>query len=308
MRLDFNILWVEDQPDAVKAQRGRIDFLLRKEGFRALAEFAKSVNEASNLLKSDIFGDHVDLILMDYDLGRGPNGTEGIEMVRDSFPFKDIVFYSASGVQKLRDSLSENQFQGIFYSSRQDLPDTTAGVFRALVKKVLDIEHSRGIVLGATSEIDHFINEAIKAAFTRSDEKLKVIALEFIAKQLRENQKTFDKDLRRVGALTDLTALADFHGVYTSAHRLRLLRRMLEAAGTHAAECESILKYSTEVIPRRNELAHVHVVRKGFSRKIIDRLGKELTGDDMRDLRVALLEHHELFEGLIASLRPKIGE
>src|SRR5438105_2567648 len=98
MRLDFNILWVEDQPDAVKAQRERIDFLLRKEGFRVNAEFATDVKQAEGFLGDDVFGDHVDLILMDYDLGNGPNGSAGIEMVRDSFPFKDIVFYSASGV------------------------------------------------------------------------------------------------------------------------------------------------------------------------------------------------------------------
>src|SRR6266487_5253266 len=154
MRLDFNILWVEDQPDAVKAQFDRIGLLLRKEGFRCNAEFATSVANAKGFLADDIFGDHIDLVLMDYDLGDGPNGSEGIEIVRDEFPFKDIVFYSASGVQKLQQSLSEKKFQGIFYSSRQDLPDIVVGVFQALVKKVLDIEHSRGVVMGATSEID----------------------------------------------------------------------------------------------------------------------------------------------------------
>jgi len=305
MRLDFNILWVEDQPDAVKAQRERIDFLLRKEGFRVNAEFAISVAEAKTFLGNDIYGDHVDLVLMDYDLGSGPNGEAGIEMVRDSFPFKDIVFYSASGVQKLQQSINEGNLQGIFYSSRQDLPDSVVGVFKALVKKVLDIDHSRGIVMGATSEIDYFINECLVAIFAKANQDHKTKALKLIAEQINENRKTFDKETKKVVALTELAALADFHHVYSSAHRLRLLRKILEAAGTHSAECELMLKYA-ETMQQRNDLAHVRVVRKGFSRKLFDRHGKELTTDDMQALRVALLGHHEFFEKMITALHPEI--
>jgi hypothetical protein len=308
MRLDFNILWVEDQPDGVKAQLVRIDRLLRKEGFRVSAVFAKSVKEADGFLGNDIFGDHIDLVLMDYDLGNGPNGSEGIEMVRDSFPFKDVVFYSAHGVKKLQQSLGKNRFQGIFYSSRLELPDTVLGVFQALVKKVLDIEHSRGVVMGATSEIDYFINEAITTAFARSDAKQKAEALHLVAKQLMENRKTLEKEIQKLGALTDLATIAKYHQVYTSMHRLRLLRKMLEAAGNYTVECKSMLKYANDTIPRRNELAHVQVVRNGFSRKLYDRQGKEISTEDMRGLRVALLEHHELFEKIMASLRPKNDE
>jgi hypothetical protein len=304
MRLDFNILWVEDQPDAVKAQLAKIDRLLRKDGFRVNAEFATSVKHAEWFLGNDIFGDHIDLVLMDYDLGKGPNGSVGIEMVRDSFPFKDIVFYSASGIKKIKQSLSEGKFQGVFYSSRQDLPDTVVGVFKALVKKVLDIEHARGIVMGATSEIDYFINESLVTAFGKADEQLQAKALKLVAEQLKENKKTFEKESKKVEALTDLAALADFHHVYTSAHRLRLLRKMLEAASAHAAECKLMLQYA-DTMPQRNVLAHMRVVRNGFSRKLFDRSGKEITTDHIQALRVALLEYHELFEKVVASLRPE---
>jgi hypothetical protein len=305
MRLDFNILWVEDQPAAVKAQFDRITLLLRKEGFKCNAKFATSVDEAKGFLGDDIFGDHVDLVLMDYDLGNGPNGSDGIEMVRDSFPFKDLVFYSARGVQKLQESLSENKFQGVFYSSRQDLPDATVGVFKTLVKKVLDIEHSRGIVMGATSEIDHLINEAIVAVFSANNDEFKSKALKLVMDQLKENRKTFDKQTKKVEVITNLAALADYHHIYTSAHRLRLLRKMLEEVGTHVAERELMIEYADKTMPRRNELAHVRVIRNGFSRKLFGRDGKEITNEDMRDLRIALLEHHELFDRVNVSLRTK---
>jgi CheY-like chemotaxis protein len=303
MRLDFNILWVEDQPAEVKAQRDRIDFLLRKEGFRVHAEFATSVEQAAGFLGNDIFGDHVDLVLMDYDLGEGPNGSVGIEMVRERFPFKDIVFYSASGVQKLQESVAEGKTQGVFYSSRLELPDTVFGVFQALVKKVLDIEHSRGIVMGATSEIDYLVNESLVAAFSQGDEESRKAAVAVIAKQLADIRKTFEKEAKKVEEATELSALLGLHHVYSSVHRLRLLRKLLESAGTHEEERTGMVSYEHVTIPRRNELAHVRVERKGFSRKLYDRNGLELTAEDMRQLRVALLEHHELFEKVTASLK-----
>ena len=35
------------------------------------------------------------------------------------------------------------------------------GVFDFLVKKVLDLDHTRGIVMGATSDIDFIVNECL---------------------------------------------------------------------------------------------------------------------------------------------------
>src|SRR2546430_2299509 len=66
MRLDFNILWVEDQPANVKSSREKIERSIRNEGFRLQTQFAASVEEAKGFLASDIFGDHIDLVLIDY--------------------------------------------------------------------------------------------------------------------------------------------------------------------------------------------------------------------------------------------------
>lgn len=53
-------------------------------------------------------------------------------------------------------------------------------------------------------------------------------------------------------------------------------------------------------MPKRNDLAHIRVVTDGFSRKIFDRKGVELTSNDMRALRVKLLEYQECFDELVA--------
>lgn len=160
MRLDFNVLWVEDQKTNVEPQRQRIELLLRKEGFRLQVEFAASIDKAKDFLSNDIYGDHIDLVLMDYDLGAGDKGDQGLVEVRNKFHYKDIIFYSsqASDLPKL---VADQKVQGVFCSTREDLADTVDGVFEALVKKVLDIDHARGIVMGATVLVQRDLDLAL---------------------------------------------------------------------------------------------------------------------------------------------------
>lgn len=301
MRIEFNILWVEDQKGAVKSQKERIALLLRKQGFKLQTEFVASVKEASDRLSSDIFGDHIDLVLMDYNLGTGPSGAKGIAAVRDVFPYKDIIFYSANSVKKLQAEVTKGKFGGVFCSSRNDLPDTVYGVFETLVKKVLDIDHSRGIVMGATSEIDHFVIQALEKVFEQGDAALRLKVLSIVGEQLKDIRKSFEKGFESVAAAQTISKLAKNHLVYSAAKKLALLRKVLALRSTHRDECEKIKLYENNVVPKRNKMAHVTVERNGFSRKIISD-GVEITTEYMQELRVALLDSHELFEAVLASI------
>jgi len=301
MRLEFNVLWVEDQPGAVQAQNDRIALLIRKEGFKLQTRFAKSVEEAKTYLSNGIFGDHIDLVLMDYDLGKGPKGDEGLVEVRDPFPYKDIVFYSAQTADLLAKVVSKH-LQGVFCSSRSDLPDTVFGVFEALVKKVLDIDHSRGIVMGASSDIDHLVNQCLVSAFEGGGEAGKKATLKLVADRVKEIRKNFEKVAKALEEVVHVQTLFDNHAVYTAIDRLNLLRKTLQPCGKYDSDCAAMKQYASETVPKRNDLAHVRVVRNGFSRKLQDRNGKELTPEKMRALRLSLLEHHERFEALEAVL------
>lgn len=308
MRLDFNVLWVDDQPQAVQSQRESIERQIRKEGFRLQVEFATSLLDAEKLLSSDIFGDHIDLVLMDYDLGVGGKGDEGLGIIRKIFPFKDVIFYSSAAAdlpEKVANAYvqgSSAHVQGIYCSTRPELPDTVVGAFEALVKKVLDIDHSRGIVMGATSDIDHHISDSLVSIFKKSDEEKQAATLNVLKQHMEEKRANFKKEADFIEAVKHVSELLDKHNVYTSNDRLRLLKNALEINALHDEKVEGIKKYLREVVPKRNQLAHVQVQAEGFSRKLVNKKGEEFSSDDMRDLRLALLEHQELFEALSEAL------
>ncbi len=298
MRLDFNILWVEDQPTKVNSQRESIERKMRNEGFKLQTEFVSSVEDVEKHLGDSVFRDHVDLVLMDYELAGAANGGDGLEVVREKCPFKDIVFYSAKVPTELKKIVADNEISGVFCTHRNDLPDTVLGVFGVLVKKVLDIDHSRGIVMGATSEIDDFIVRAIEAVYLRCDEAGKARFLDIIKADIGKIRATFEEDCMKLEALTDIAELKSCHRVYSSIKRLILLRKILKETGRKDVDLAALVEYE-QTSSKRNILAHVTVARNGFSRRIFDNKGNELTIEVMRELRVELLRHHELFEDIL---------
>lgn len=301
MRLDFNVLWVEDTPDLVTEQREKLERSIRREGFRLKVQFVSSVAEATKFISTDIYGDHIDLVLMDYNLGAGPSGDTGLIEVRKLLPYKDIIFYSAQAAN-LREIVRKLPVEGIFLSNRNDLPDAAEGLFETLVKKVLDIDHSRGLVMGATSDIDHFVNDCLVTVFKDTDAAFQTEVIKIILERIKEIRKRFDTAVEEIEAITNVSEIFDKHHVYTSVDRLHLLRKSLDLKQIHPDKTDAMKRYASDTIPKRNDLAHLRVKIDGFSRKLLDRNGKEFTGEEMRALRSSLLEHQELFEALYVDL------
>lgn len=306
MRLDFNVLWVEDQPDAVESQRVSIEDRLRKQGFKLRVEFAKTVDDAIEFLSDRIYGDHIDLILMDYQLGPGRKGDEGLREVRLILPYKDIIFYSAESIADLERKIKEQFVQGVWITNRESLPDEVEGVFTNLVHKVLDIDHSRGIVMGATSDIDQKIMNVLCAMFDGCSVEEKSSIIIDVEKRIAKKKETHLNEFGKMKGITHVSELKEYHLVYTSVDRLRLLQEMLSIRGIDTEVVEAFVNYDQEIVPKRTALAHASVTTGGgFSRKLIYKPRKgelvEFTSDDMNQLRIGLLNFQELLETLDSS-------
>ena len=55
MRLDFNVLWVDDQPDRVGAQITAITKLMQEEGFHFVPTLCQSIDEVKKAIAADVF-------------------------------------------------------------------------------------------------------------------------------------------------------------------------------------------------------------------------------------------------------------
>ena len=304
MRLDFNVLWVDDQPNAVNAQITRIKTLMAEEGFSFNPTQCKSIDEVEALIAGDVFQDEVDLILVDWDLGGGVHGQDVIERIRQVAQYKDVVFYSAqTPAAGLRRLAFDKGLEGIYCASREGLIDEVFGVFESLVKKVLDLDHTRGIVMGATSDIDHMIHSCLIHIEAKLDDAGKKALLDQAIERVQKRVSEIARQGEKLGAATNVATILEAHMIFGANDRLRMLQRLLEGDATHAQSVDTIKSYMDNVVPDRNVLGHMILAPEGRPQAVVNIEGHKINLDDMRTLRKTILGLREDFRALVDALK-----
>lgn len=306
MRLDFNVLWVDDQPDRVAAQSTSIKMQMAAEGFEFNPQHCATIDQMKKAISEHVFTDEIDLILVDWDLGNNEHGEDAIELIRQIVQYKDVVFYSGQAtVVELREKVFKKQLEGVYCAGRADLIDEVIGVFESLIKKVLDLDHTRGIVMGATSDIDHMVNKCLALAHGKLDDTGKAEFIERAMKRVEKQIQNITKQGIRLKDTPSVEALFEAHMLFTSDHRLRMLASILdmeEFAG-HATGIKTVKDYREGVVRNRNTLGHVVLVPEGKPSTVIDDAGKVVDIEQMRELRKLILSLRTEFRILLDAMQ-----
>ncbi len=307
MRLNFNVLWVEDQPENVQAQIDAFKIRMKAEGFEFNPTLCTSLAAVKEKIRDNCFADEIDLILVDWDLGEGAKGQGVIEEIRESIRYKDVVFYSAQALPSaLRKIAFDMELEGIFCASREYLIDEVMGVFDSLVKKVLDLDHTRGIVMGATSDIDYIVNDCLLNIYKNADPPGQENLLEKARTLVDKHITDIKKAAVRVKKLIKAEELLKEHNmVLTANDRLRMLGEALKG-GPFQDHREKVVAYQQDVVPERNILAHPVMTKKGNARVLIDNQGNEITLERTRELRCKILESRSEFSNLLVLLKRQV--
>jgi len=307
MRLDFNVLWVDDQPGSVLDQIKSIALQMAAEGFEFRPVQCTTIDQVEAAVSDDVFTDEVDLILVDWDLGGGAHGEDAIERIRETVQYKDVVFYSGqSSVLELRQKAFDKKLEGVFCASREGLVDEVVGVFESLIKKVLDLDHTRGIVMGATSDIDHMVNNCLTFAHGKLDAAGKAKFIEEALGKVADQVKKLIKLGEKLNGSPSVEALFKAHMLFTSDHRLRLLSDVLlmEEFKDYSAGVETIKSYRNDVVGDRNILGHAVLVPEGKPNSVVDDTGKVVDIKQMRELRKRILGLRADFRTLLNNMQP----
>ncbi len=305
MRLDFNVLWVDDQPERIKSQITAIARDMADEGFNFNPTNCKTIAELQGLIADNVFKDEVDLILVDWDLGGGVEGQSAIAEIRGEIKYKDVVFYSAqTAPDKLLELAKEAGVEGVYCATRDSLRDEVVGVFESLVKKVLDLDHTRGIVMGATSDIDHTTHLLLSAMHAKLQGDQQAAMVDEAIKLVEEGLAGLSAKVDELKKTRTMPALLEAHMAFTAYDRLRVLSRALKLDDfkEHLGKRKSVTTYMEKVPKQRNILGHQVLSPEGKPTAVVDSAGKHVSLDEMRALRRLLLELRADFRALLAAL------
>ena len=305
MRLDFNVLWVEDQPESVKSQIDAIAKAVSEEGFELSVMQYQTLDAVQDRIRDHVFADQIDLVLVDWDLGPDLKGQEVIAAVRERIRYRDIIFYSAeTDTGRLREYSAG--LEGVYCVSRVDLADDVKEIFETLIRKVLDVDHMRGIVMGATSDIDEIVRECLTEMHEQLNEEGKAILIANALEYINDAVEGQSKRAAKLGKEITLKELFEAHGLLDSSRRLRLLLSLLNE-GKQAERkkyVESAKVYLNDILPRRNDLGHKVLIPKGAP-YIVTLSGKKVSAEEMRELRKQIIQSRTDIRELLVTVRGK---
>ncbi len=302
MLIKYKLLWVDDNiqdingADVIK----EIGEYIEELGFVPNI----STREEANYSREEFQQNNYDLIISDYNLphdGVSENQMHGdslINKIREDEIFTEILFYSS---QRNFEEIANNLYQDriSFFSLVDDseykkLKNKIKKLINLTVKKLQEIDNLRGMIIGATCELDALITDKLRVL--AEDKHLNQKAIELLSKKHNYRVRKYNQiecSLRKEHYLEN-TLFSD------ACLKARILNHYLKTPDlmeTFKGDSENFLEnYKNKILTIRNKFAH--------ARKINDGTLKTQNGEESFDMdecikiRKNINKLYELIENL----------
>lgn len=296
MRLCFSILWFDDSEDYFDSlDLERLEQGISSWGFSL---DIKTVTTTEKFYRYKPFTTF-DLIIVDRNLEQYEDGQEFIAELRGNAIYTEVIFYTAGNVSDLWDAIREKQLEGVFVSDRNGILGKILTVGYQSIRKVLDLENMRGIVMAEVGELDHLLDEIMTIGITNlPDEKRNLIFEEFYEGAVKQNSGVRDHldAFSKNPEIEEMLGLSDSNKRWRNYNRLRKCHDKLRWR-------EKIGDFEAEVLTPRNALAHgkPQPLEEGF---LFHHRGKEFlfNDDTSRTLRQTILRYKDAFSEILNTL------
>lgn len=293
MKLTYSILWFDDDKDSFES----IDMDSIRDEISALG-FTLNVVPVHN---GTDFNNHspfkeFDMIIVDFNLG-DEQGDSFIERVRSNDVYSEIIFYSFAEASDLWKAIHDKQLEGVFVTNKKSIETKVTRVARQSVRKVLDLENMRGIVMSEVGDLDALLEVIFERAMNGIAVEKQQEVFERFHEKASAQQKKFVASLaafKNNPSIHGLLALCDSDKRWQNFNRVKKHHGVLNGKDLSG-------DYSKEILWPRNCLAH------GIPERVVDGTmlfrftGKEYAFNDQssQDLRKRIIEYKTAFTEIV---------
>lgn len=300
MRLDYNILWIDnDLPGYI--ERGEVEDI---ETFLIESGFEPHIEKVFDEADLDLFIDkyEYDLIISDFNL-ENTTGGRVIERIRNEKQLDtEILFYTAQteNSKEFNDEVRDLAFveRLTFQLGRDRLMDKIERVIRLTLKKLLELNATRGLITAATSELDVEIEEIVMQLVLHhkiNEDGLKQIVTDKAHIPLQKRLESFwDKYNDFQSYFPKIDAVKKWE-------IFRDLLKPLKAQHEIKSFLDSNKTYQIQVIDIRNKFAHAKAIDDNGTLKLkgqIEGEDFEFTEESCVEIRRNLINHKRNIETL----------
>ncbi len=292
MNLNYSILWFDDDKDFFDSlDKDPIETEIASWGFSPKIIPVHSADEFNKHMPFKNF----DMIVVDFKLG-DEQGDKFIKQVRDQEVFTEIIFYSFSETTDLWQAVHDQKLEGVFVTHKGGIERKLLRVAHQSVRKVLDLENMRGIVMSEVGDLDALLEDIFVHAMSgitqvQQEEVFNKFHID-TTEQAKKHQAALSVFIGSP-SIEELLKLCDSNKRWKNFNRVR--------------KCHDLLKtkkiagdYSQEILWPRNCLAHGIPKRNADGSLLFHFGGKEYPFDEntSRDLRKKILEYKGAFTEL----------
>lgn len=249
MRLIFSVLWFDDSEeyfDSLDMDQLRQEVL--SWGFYPEIICVTTPEEFEKYSPFQRF----DLIVVDQNLENYPAGQEFISNIRTHAVYTEIIFYTAGIVSNLWEAIGDKKLEGIFVSHRSEILSKISKVGHQSIRKILDLENMRGIVMAEVGELDHLLDEIITTGIEYLPPDQQSAIYQKFHNDCLGQQQTLANCLEEFGRTpnaNEMIALCDSNKRWRNFNRLWKQHPKLKGG-------EKVGNYEAEILIPRNFLAH----------------------------------------------------
>lgn len=282
MSLKYNILWFEDDDVWYNLHYGDVEKYLKDLGYMP---FIKKREDDTDLMK--IMGEiNVDLLLVDYNLTNNLKAEKIVQTVRDNDLYTEAIFY-AQNPQDL-DKI-HGQYEGVFYSKREDIIDKSKKIIELTIKKNQDIETIRGLFIAQTIYIVGIMEEIIAKILKLAGDESEFFKVQIIQEmffQDAEKYRIIQNYLKHKSTILNSPPITNL----TEEKRKEFIKE-INAVLTDSKD------FIDEVIHVRNDLAHAKLCVDKKDTLMIRNIKnrnyeeKQFNLEECKNLRESFLKH-----------------
>lgn len=287
MRLNYNVLWIDDRKDAIDPIINSISGFLNEKGFELKVDHRKDGSRLGSMIsKRDL-----DLIILDQNLAK-KSGEELSKIIRRKEKYIEIILYSQDPQTNIKNKSSD--LNGIYRTHRRNVEEVIQSVIDRTIRKTQDLNVMRGLVIAETIDIENQVEEIMTRHFKEK-------GVLFRRKVLDKNIYDFAKKIHFLNSITN-------DRIKWLENRKSKTVNMASKLSQLKSLSKEIKKIEKEVLDPRNILAHSVVQYKKSGKTYLKGLNKrtpkiDFDHDWCQKMRKTLLKHTQNLNDISQQLK-----
>jgi CheY-like chemotaxis protein len=303
MKLEYNILWIDNdlQEYIDNGSVKDVEVFLNEKGFDPIIEKVFDESKIDKYLDKNY-----DLIISDFNLNK-VNGDVVIYNLRQEKKIDtEILFYSARinfrENKEVKERLAFMERINIQYG-RDGLIEKIEKVIELTLKKMLELNSTRGLITAATSELDIDIEEIYYHLIECSVDEHELSIIKKIFKtDFYEIKRKTSKDIENKEKAS-ISDHKEYFRLSDSFRKYDLLKELLKIKKIDGFDLDLFRRYKSEVIDIRNKFAHAKSIinEKGVPVALKGKYGEsdfEFTEQNCISIRKNLIKQKQNIEEL----------